>query len=199
MPGIGITGGIASGKSTFRKLLLRRINADFVDTDQSAHDMLANDSEVKQRILSEISSSVADSDGRIDRLLLREIVFNDAAKRRALEQILHPAIRSQWMNRAAQAQANHRLFVVEIPLLFETESEIHLDRTIVVGCPETLQIERLGGSRGISPEIARKILASQLNLEVKMQRADHVIWNGGPLQLLDAQADLLASFLTSLP
>jgi dephospho-CoA kinase len=197
MPSIGITGGIASGKTTFRKLLLQRIDAEFLDTDQCAHALMASDPTIKNRIAAEVSDVVFDPTGAVDRTALRDIIFRDDSKRKTLEQILHPIIRDQWVAAAGRAKQMRRTLVIEIPLLFETQSETHLDRTVAVACPPSRQLHRLTENRKLAPETARKILASQLGLAVKMTRSDHVIWNDGPTQFLEAQADLLASFLNS--
>ncbi len=199
MPSIGITGGIASGKTTFRKLLLEKIRADLIDTDSLAHDLLRSDPAIKRVVASRISPDVFDSSGSIDRSALGEIVFNDKAKKRILEQLLHPVIRDHWTAAAIQADRSGTFLVVEIPLLFESGAEAHLDRTITVGCPRSLQFKRLTEIRKIAPDLARKILASQLSLEVKSMRSDHVVWNDGPPHFLEAQADRFADFLNSSP
>lgn len=177
---------------------MQRICADFIDTDQIAHQLLEANTSIQKRIASEISDSVFDAEGKINRPTLREIVFQDETKRNILEGILHPTIRDHWTAAAIQAEKDRRLLLIEIPLLFETHSEKHLDRIVSVACPPSLQLERLTKNRRITLETTRKILASQLSLEAKMTLSDHVIWNDGPSQSLEAQAELFASFLKSL-
>src|SRR5690606_36412028 len=127
--------------------------------------------------------------GRPNRELLREVIFHDEAKKRTLEAILHPVIRNRWSRRAREAEEANRLCVVDIPLLFETKAESLFDRILTVACDETTQLARLTARRGLTPEISRKIIASQLPLGVKIARSHHVIWNDGSLDGLAAQTE----------
>ncbi len=197
MPRIGITGGIASGKSSFRNLLLERVEGEFFDTDRCGHELLNRNTDVRERVAAEISPEAFSADGDVNRAFLRRIVFEDDAMRRSLESILHPIIRNRWTAAAARATGVGRNFFVEIPLLFETGAETELDLTVLVACPATLQLRRLERDRHMPTEIARKILASQLGLEVKMRRSDHIVWNDGPPRFLEAQAELFAALLNS--
>ncbi len=194
MPKIAITGGIASGKSCFRRLLVERAAAEHFDTDACARGLLENDRATREQIVAAFSARAYTAGGTPNRDFLRETVFSDEANRAKLEAILHPNIRRQWTVAAENAT---RPFLVEIPLLFETDAGDLFDRIILVGCPEKLQIERLVTNRKIDPVMARKILASQLGLGVKIAHSDHVVWNDGPPSLLESQADLLASLLHS--
>ncbi|MGC1482042.1 MAG: dephospho-CoA kinase [Chthoniobacterales bacterium] len=194
MPTIGITGGIATGKSTFRARLLERFNAVFFDTDACAADLLANDPAIRSKVIDEFSAAAYLSEAEPNREFLRNVVFPEPERRRALEAILHPPVRAAWTRAASEAT---RPFVLEIPLLFETQSEALFDLIITVACPPATQLRRLDEKRGVAADLGRKILASQCELGVKISGAHHVVWNDGSPELLDAQANLLASLLIS--
>jgi dephospho-CoA kinase len=193
MPTLGITGGVATGKSTFRRLLLERIDADFFDADACARELLDSNEAIREQVLEKVSRDAYTSSGAPNRPLLREIIYNDIAKKKTLEGILHPAIRERWSTRAQEPAS--RLFVVDIPLLFETRAENLFDHVVVVAASERTQIQRLIEQRSLSEDLARKILASQWSLHIKMRGATHVVWNDSGLPLLEAQADLLAAYL----
>jgi dephospho-CoA kinase len=193
MPTLGITGGVATGKSSFRRLLLERIDADFFDADACARELLDSNEVIREQVLEKISPRAYTPAGGANRPLLREIIYSDIAKKKTLEGILHPAIRERWSTRARQA--TDRLFVVDIPLLFETRAESLFDLVVVVGASERTQIQRMVEMRSLSEELARKILASQWSLHIKMRGATHVVWNDSGLPLLESQADLFASYL----
>jgi dephospho-CoA kinase len=195
VPALGITGGVATGKSTFAAALLRHLPGDLFDADQCSRDLLANDAGIREAVRKSFGPEAFDREGRPDRAWLRQLVFANSSKRLQLEQILHPAIRHQWAIRARDAARADRWFFVDIPLLFETHAEAHLTAVVVVGCPAATQRARLIGQRHLSADIADKIIASQLDLETKTKKADHLIWNDSTNSCLDRQADLLARWL----
>ncbi len=192
---LGITGGIASGKSTFRKLLLERVEADFFDSDACARELLDEDETIKDQVLRKIHPQAYGGDGKVNRPLLRELIYQDAAKKRTMEAILHPVIRQRWSQQALAASAASRLFVVDIPLLFETKAESLFDLIVTVACSLDVQLARLFSQRDLSPEISKKIIATQMPLDVKITRSHHVIWNDGPLETLTAQTELFSRSL----
>jgi dephospho-CoA kinase len=193
MPTLGITGGVATGKTTFRRLLLERVDADFFDADACARELLDSNDNIREQVLESISPAAYSKDGEPNRPLIREIIYNDIAKKKTLEGILHPAIRARWTEKARSTI--DRIFVVDIPLLFETRAEGLFDHVIVVASSPETQIARMTGIRGLSEDLARKILASQWSLHVKMRAAGHVVWNDAGLDLLQSQAALLAAYL----
>ena len=144
-------------------------------------------------MLEKVSPEAYSPAGAPNRPLLREIIYSDIAKKKTLEGILHPAIRERWSSRAKQAA--DRLFVVDIPLLFETRAESLFDLVVVVAASERTQIQRMTELRSLSEDLARKILASQWSLHIKMRGATHVVWNDSGPSLLESQADLFASYL----
>ena len=194
MPVLGVTGGIATGKSSFTGLLLRHLPAELFDADQTAHDLLKGDDAIRQAVEA-FGHVICDPEGNPDRTKLRALVFDDESKRQQLERILHPAIRARWTDRAAQIALEGGWFVVDIPLLFETQAEANFDRIVVVACSPATQRRRLAEQRGLSAALAEKIITSQLDLATKISHAHHVIWNDSTLPCLERQARLLAAGL----
>ncbi len=192
---IGITGGIATGKSSFVRALREQLPGEFFDADQSARELLAHDPDVRIAVQREFGNDIYDPAGNPDRIRLREVVFANAESRRRLEAILHPAIRASWTSRADKHRLADTHFFVDIPLLFETGTEAHFDRIVVVACTAATQHRRLLEQRGLSPELARQILGAQLDLGTKIQKADHLIWNDSTVTSLDGQARLFAGWL----
>ncbi|CAN5746630.1 dephospho-CoA kinase [soil metagenome] len=196
MPILGITGGIASGKSTFLSLLQSRVAAGYFDTDAYARRLLNEDEAVREQILHRIHPA-AYSDGIPNRPLLRDLVYADAAKKTTLEEILHPLIRQAWLTRAEASDAQGKLYVVDIPLLFETKAEELFDRIVTIACSVETQLSRLALRRGLDPEISNRIIKTQWPIEAKISGSHHVIWNDGSLQPLTDQTDLFSSYLNA--
>jgi dephospho-CoA kinase len=192
MPAIGITGGISTGKSTFSNCLCEILpRARFFDADKAAHD-LVQFPEVKQKIRAEFGSNVFSRNGDLNREKLRAIVFGDATKKRALEQILHPQIRRQWRTEAKRHRNSPDFFFADIPLLYETGGETLCDRVVVVACSEKVQLARLVGRMSLKNTEAEQMIRSQMPLEEKIARADHVVWNDGSRAALMEQVRFLA-------
>ncbi len=194
MPAIGITGGISTGKSTFcgcvREILP---DARFFNADEAAH-RLAEVAEVKDEIRAEFGSSIFSPDGDLNREKLRAIIFRDATKRRALEQILHPRIRCQWRAEAKKHRNSPDFFFADIPLLYETGGETLCDLVVVVACSHQVQRARLAERMSLEDAEAERMVRSQMPLDEKIARADHVVWNDGSRAALMEQA----RFLTAL-
>jgi len=193
MPAIGITGGISTGKTTFCECLRELLpTAKFLNADEAAH-VLLEAPEVKLAIGAEFGSHVFSMDGDLNRAHVRAIVFDDAAKKRALERILHPRIRRQWRTEAKSYRNSPNFFFADIPLLYETAGEPLCDQVVVVGCSEKVQLARLKKRMSITAAAARKMIESQLSLKEKMRRADHIIWNNGDRAVLIEQARFLVA------
>ena len=193
MPAIGITGGISTGKSTFCDCLREILPAaKFFDADLAARS-LAELPEVKKEILNQFGSGVFSATGDLNRAKLRAIVFDDATKRRALEQILHPRIRRQWMAQAERHRNSPDLFFADIPLLYETGGETLCERVVVVACSHKVQLDRLAQRKLLKGSEAEQMINSQMALEEKIKRADHVVWNNGERATLMEQARKLVA------
>ncbi|HEY4256932.1 MAG TPA: dephospho-CoA kinase [Candidatus Udaeobacter sp.] len=193
MPAIGITGGISTGKSTFCECLREILpSAKFFNADQAAQ-ALVELPDVKQEIREKFGSGVFLSDEALNRAKLRAIIFGNVTRKRALERILHPRIRRQWRAEAKKHRNSPDFFFADIPLLYETGGEILCDRVVVVACSYKVQLGRLMQRMSIKPPEAKQMINSQMPLEEKIRRADHVAWNNGDRATLAEQARLLVA------
>ena len=195
MPVIGLTGGIATGKSTFTRLLREQLPMEHFDSDHCVHDLLATNDSVRDAIVATLGREACDEAGRPDRAKLRSLVFDNEASRKALENILHPIVRTRWTALAESARARGEWLLIDIPLLYETGIEAQFDRIIVVACHRETQLSRLTHERGLAPELAQRIMRSQLDLGEKTKKADYVIWNDSTVPNLDGQSRILAACL----
>jgi dephospho-CoA kinase len=199
MPAIGITGGIATGKSTFCECLRELLPAaKFFNADEAAHDLFEVP-EVKQEIRAEFGREVFSSDADLNRAKVRAIIFADATKKRALERILHPRIRRQWKAEAKKHLNSPDFFFADIPLLYETDGETLCDRVVVVACSYKMQLARLAARMSLKDLEAEQMIKSQMPLEQKITEADHVVWNDGDRASLMEQARLLVALWQEEP
>lgn len=178
---IGLTGGIASGKSTIADLF-SDLGIEVIDADRISRELVEPGSPLLEQIRTRLGEAFIDEQGRLDRSRLREHVFNHPGARKTLEQILHPAIRAEMEKRARRSFSPYVILV--IPLLVETGQQELVDRVLVVDTPEKLQLDRVRERDGISTDQARKILASQANREERLAVADDVILNTGSREKL---------------
>jgi dephospho-CoA kinase len=193
MPAIGITGGISTGKSTFCDCLRKILpGAIFFNADEAAHALIEVP-EVKREIRAEFGTGVFLNEGNLNRTKLRAIIFGDATKRRALERILHPRIRRQWRAEAKRHRNSPDFFIADIPLLYETGGETLCDRVVVVACSHKVQLARMAQRMSLNDREAEQMIRSQMPLEEKMARADHVVWNDGDRAALIEQAHFLVA------
>ena len=191
---IGITGGISTGKSSFCQSLRELVpSAKFFDADEEAHRLVDLDSEVKKEIRSEFGAEIFSDAGDLNREKLRTIVFGSASKRGALEQILHPRIRRQWSAEAETHRDSPDFFFADIPLLYETGGETLCDRVVVVACSQKVQLARLRKRMSVKISEAKQMINSQMPLEEKIGRTDHVVWNNGDRAALIEQARFLVA------
>jgi dephospho-CoA kinase len=193
MPAIGITGGISTGKTSFCRCLHEIVpGAKFFDADDAAH-VLLDLPDVKDEIRRRFGSEVFLATGDLNRERLRTIIFGDAAKKRALEQILHPRIRRQWGIEAETHRGSPDLFFADIPLLYETGGETLCDYVVVVACSFKTQLRWLMERTALDRAAAEQMINSQMSLNEKIRRADHVVWNNGPHAALMVQAEVLVA------
>jgi dephospho-CoA kinase len=191
---IGITGGISTGKTSFCECLREIVpNARFFNADQAAHRLVDLDPEVKNEIRREFGAEIFLVDGHLNREKLRAIVFEDATKKRALEQILHPRIRRQWSAEADMHRNSPDFFFADIPLLYETSGETLCDRVVVVACSSRTQLRWLIERTSLERAAAKRMINSQMPLDEKVRRADHVVWNNGARSVLAEQARSLVA------
>lgn len=193
MPVIGITGGIAAGKSTFTVEFARRVGGEVFDADLCARELTADEAIVDE-IRNQLGPGVI-TGARVDRVRLRDLVFRDDDALRRLESILHPMIRERWLSRAEEVRLGNGCLLVDIPLLYETHSEEAMDAVVVVACADATQRERLR-RRGLYDELASKIIDAQLPMHIKIRMADHVVWNDSTKEALARQAEILAKYFS---
>lgn len=190
---VGLTGGIASGKSTVTRLF-EALGVPVIDTDVLAREVVAPGEPLLGQIAARFGAGVLAVDGSLDRTALRAIVFSDAAARADLEQLTHPAIRARLEALSTVLGGPYQLLV--IPLLVETGGWTPVDRVLVVDCSEALQIRRLQARDGTTLEQARQILAAQATREARLAMANDVIVNEGDLGAVrDRVANLHATYL----
>lgn len=185
---IGLTGGIASGKSVVADLFADR-GAPVLDTDLIARDVVAPGEPALAEIAAVFGETLLQPDGSLDRRRLRERVFAHPADRRRLEAILHPRIRAELERRSALAGGPYQLLV--IPLLVEGAGQTRLDRVLVVDCPEEVQLARLRARDGETEAGARAILAAQADRATRLAAADDVIVNDGSREALATAVEQL--------
>jgi dephospho-CoA kinase len=192
---VGLTGGIATGKSTFAAELRAR-GAPVLDADALARAAVAPGTPALAEIVRVFGPSALGPDGALDRKGVAAIVFSDPAARRRLEAITHPAVRRAMFEESARlAAAGHDLVFYDVPLLYEVGLDRELDAVVVVHAPRAVQRARLVLRDGLSDADADARLAAQLDVEEKAARADVVIENVGAPSELGAKADRLLADL----
>ncbi len=175
---IGLTGGIATGKSTVSQMLVQR-GAALIDADAIAREIMEPGHPVLAQVAQHFGQAVLLPNGQLDRKRLGSIVFSDPEQRKTLENITHPAIRSEMKKTMTELEASNpdRLVVADIPLLFESGLESLYDEIMVVYVPRGLQLERLMERDDLTQEDAEARLRAQMDIELKRERADILIDN----------------------
>jgi dephospho-CoA kinase len=181
---VGLTGGVASGKSTVTKIF-RGLGVPIIDTDELARTVVEPGQPPLERLVERFGASILTADGHLDRPALRTIVFSDPKARADLEALIHPAIGAEVESRSAASGGPYQILV--IPLLVEKNLGSQLDRVLLIDCEEELQISRLRARDGSTAEEARAILNAQASRTARLQAAHDVIKNDGALGALQAQ------------
>ena len=187
---VGLTGGIATGKSHVRARLAQR-GVPTIDADVVARQVVEPGTPALSAIVARFGRGVLDAAGVLDRAALGSLVFSDAAARRDLEAIVHPAVYraiDDWLDRL-ERPAEATLAVADIPLLFETGREGDFDVVVVAACDQQTQLARLMARDRISEPEARRRLAAQWPIAEKVRRADFVVDTGGTFADTDRRAD----------
>lgn len=177
---VGLTGGVASGKSTVAALL-RELGALVVDADVLAREVVEPGTPGLDAVVREFGPEVLGPDGRLDRARMGALVFVDAGRRAALEAIIHPLVRARAADIEAAAPAGV-IVVHDIPLLVETGQAADFDAVLVVDVPEAVQLERAMRDRGWNEAEARSRVAAQATRQERLAAATHVIDNAGTLE-----------------
>ncbi|OQP01460.1 dephospho-CoA kinase [Geobacillus sp. 44C] len=179
---IGLTGGIASGKSTVTEMI-RGLGIPVIDADQVARDVVKVGEEAYEQIIKMFGQDILQENGEIDRAKLGAIVFYNEQERKKLNAIVHPAVRRRMLaEKEAYVQKGAKTIVLDIPLLFESELTHLIDKIIVVYVDNDIQLERLMKRNGFSEEEALARIRSQMPLHEKVKKADAVINNNGTIE-----------------
>ena len=187
---VGLTGGIASGKSTVSEAFAR-LGAKVLDADEVAREVVLPGKPAWTKLRHTFGSEFFHPDGRLNRSKLRKLVFADPEQRSRLNAIVHPEVMREIDFRFEQltSSAEHAVVLVDVPLLLEVEAADRFDRVVVVYVNETVQLDRLMERDGLSAEEASQALSTQIPLRDKVKQADFVIDNSGTLEETQAQVE----------
>lgn len=184
---IGLTGSIASGKSTVSKML-KSAGYPIIDADLVARLVVEPGSATLAKIIQAFGKEVISENGTMNRAKVGEIIFNDPAKRKILNDIIHPAIRQEMLKQRQEfLLQGHETIVMDIPLLFESRLQRLVDKILVVSVTEENQFNRLVERNGFTEKEARVRISSQLPMSVKEDGADAVIYNNGTIDETEKQ------------
>jgi dephospho-CoA kinase len=185
---IGLTGGIASGKSTVAGLFAA-LGVPVIDTDQIARDVVIPGTALLERLVARFGEVLLTPAGELDRRALRARIFADPADRAALEELMHPAIMAELQQRSQAAGGRYQ--ILAIPLLVEHNLKASVERVLVVDCSEALQLRRVQVRDGVTLAEARAVLAAQASRTARLAVADDVIVNEGDLAQVRQQVEAL--------
>ncbi|MGA9174074.1 MAG: dephospho-CoA kinase [Thermoactinomyces sp.] len=194
---LGLTGSIATGKSTVANMLRRR-GAVLIDADQVARKVVEPGSLGLNKIKENFGSEMVTAEGRLDRAKLGELVFNDEEARERLNALLHPLIIEEMKQLTGQSlkKEPHSIVIWDVPLLIEENLTQFVEQVIVVYVPESIQLKRLMERNQLTETEAIKRMKSQLSIEDKKKVADYIIDNSGSLEDTERQVDQLWKYLT---
>lgn len=193
---VGLTGGIASGKSTAAARLVEH-GAELVDADAIAREVLLPDTPAWRKVVEHFGAGVLDEAGFVDRPALGRIVFGDPRQLAVLNGITHPRVAEAIATRMELLVAYDGVVILDVPLLVEADVERAYEAVVVVAAHPETQLRRLVELRGMAEHDARERIAAQAPLDEKLARATHVIWNEGTTDDLRARVDEVAAELTA--
>jgi dephospho-CoA kinase len=192
---IGLTGGIATGKSHVRAQF-EKLGVPTIDADVLAREAVAPGTPGLAEVVGRFGRGVLSPDGSLDRKALAAIVFADAAARRDLERIIHPRVRAATDDWFRSLPAGTPFAIADIPLLYETGRDADFDQVIVVACDPETQVRRVIERDNVTEADARARLAAQLPIEEKVARADFVVWTDGTRDETDTRVREVWASLT---
>ena len=185
---IGLTGGIASGKTTVSDCF-KKLGTQVIDADIISHEVTEPSGSAFEEILSEFGSEILDEKGLIKRKKMRAIIFNDPSQKKILEKIIHPKVRDEMFQRINKSDDHY--LIVSVPLLVETGMHQIMDRNLLVDCSEDTQIERLMHRDKITLNEARAILKNQASRSDRKKIADDLIVNENNVTLIELENEVL--------
>ena len=185
---IGLTGGIASGKTTVSDCF-KKLGTQVIDADIISHEVTEPSGSAFEEILSEFGSEILDEKGLIKRKKMRAIIFNDPSQKKILEKIIHPKVRDEMFQRINKSDDHY--LIVSVPLLVETGMHQIMDRNLLVDCSEDTQIERLMHRDKITLNEARAILKNQASRSDRKKIADDLIVNENNVTLIELENKVL--------
>jgi len=194
---IGLTGGIASGKSTVCDLF-SQLSVEIIDADKISHDITKKDGLAFQEILDHFSNKILGLDGELDRQKLRSLIFNNADEKRTLEKIIHPKVLNEINKNISDSTASY--LIIAVPLMIETGMNKLMDRVLLIDCSIETQVRRLIERDKCTRQQAQSIIKNQASLESKRAICDDVIVNeeGTSLDHLKTEVIRLNSFYSNL-
>lgn len=176
---IAVTGSLGTGKSTVSKILAATLETELIDTDQLCRRQMLPGTEGFEEFRLTFGKMFIQSDNTIDRLALRQAVFEDEHLRTQLEGILHPLVQREVSSYCRECRRRGKILVVEVPLLYEVGWQDEFDASVVVYVPEKICIERVRARNGLAVEEIKQILRSQMPIDKKRDYADFIIDNSG--------------------
>ena len=185
---IGLTGGIASGKSTVSKIF-RELGAEIIDADIKAKEISEREDVIKE-IGNIFGKEVINSEGKIDRLKIKEIVFNNKEKLKKLNDLIHPKVIEEF-KKIKENTGKNDIIIFDVPLLFESGMDKMCDKIILVFTDKKIQIKRMLERDGITEELAEKIINSQMSLEEKLNKSQIHLENNGTLEDLREKSETI--------
>ena len=186
---IGVTGGIGSGKTTVCNLFHELFAIPVIDADIIAKDVVKKNQPALRAIVAEFGEDILTDSGELDRPKIKNIVFSQPAKRKVLEQIVHPKVRKEM--RLQISRVNKSYCLLSVPLIAESTDKSIFDRILVVDCDEKIQMERVISRDRLANETVVAIMKAQASREDRLVIADDIIINNGPTSQLNDQVQLL--------
>jgi dephospho-CoA kinase len=178
---IGLTGGIGSGKTTVAQFFAD-LKVPVIDADAVVHELLQNETLIFKKIIAHFGKNFLTSSGELNRVLLRKLIFSDVKAKKWLENLLHPIVYKIMLERANKVKSPYCILV--IPLLLETEGFKVVDRVLVVEAAEKSRIDRVVSRDKTTKDQVKNIIASQVDKDARIKKADDVIYNDGTLEEL---------------
>ena len=185
---IGLTGGVASGKTTVSDCF-KKLGTQVIDADVISHEVTEPSGSAFDEILSEFGSEILDEKGLINRKKMRVIIFNDPSQKKILENIIHPKVRDEMFQRINKSDDHY--LIVSVPLLVETGMHQIMDRNLLIDCSEDTQIDRLMHRDKITLNEARAILKNQASRSDRKKIADDLIVNENNVTLIELESKVL--------